>query len=443
MRALGIVTALIAGLAGANAAAAASAMPPTVPPGITLVEVMRELTLSVPDYLWTRPGDGEGRTLFYAEADPPGVSTCVADCAAEFPPLRAPAGAKPLGDWAPLRRADGALQWAYQSRPLYVWSKETEPGEVAYNVGLTETAQSKFGEGAKRAGDLMPPEGWQVVRFTPEETLPLPDGIDVALLSAAHGVALTDSEGLVLYTFDGDVKRDNQGCGAAGCARTWVPVAAPEIALAVGDFSTVTRGDGSSQWTYRKKPLYRYSGDKLPGDVLGGAVDRRFKVAALTTTFRPARVGIKTLDGYGDILTVDGMTLYGGYVFQKRWGGRSLRDGFKMSYFRGKRLADRACVTEQCSAVWKPFLAPKEAAANGFWEVIVRGDGRRQWAYKGFALYTNVEDRAAGDIIGHATYDYAKVGGDESDMKRIAYLEELGGDRIYGGAGIYWSVVRP
>ena len=35
------------------------------------------------------------------------------------------------------------MQWAYQSRPLYTWSQEEEPGEVATNVGLTETAKSE------------------------------------------------------------------------------------------------------------------------------------------------------------------------------------------------------------------------------------------------------------------------------------------------------------
>src|SRR3974390_699471 len=40
----------------------------TTPPGITLIEVMRDLPISEPQVLWLRPGDADGRTLFvYAQ----------------------------------------------------------------------------------------------------------------------------------------------------------------------------------------------------------------------------------------------------------------------------------------------------------------------------------------------------------------------------------------
>ena len=96
---------------------------PTTPTGITLVEVVRELPISQPEILWVRLGDADGRTLFTRDQDAPRVSKCTAECQAEFPPLLAPRGAKAFGDWSLVRGPKGARQWAYQSHPLYTWSK--------------------------------------------------------------------------------------------------------------------------------------------------------------------------------------------------------------------------------------------------------------------------------------------------------------------------------
>ena len=52
------------------------AAPATTPQGITLIEVVRELSSSQPELLWMRPGDPQGRTLFVYDQDAPGVSNC-------------------------------------------------------------------------------------------------------------------------------------------------------------------------------------------------------------------------------------------------------------------------------------------------------------------------------------------------------------------------------
>ena len=76
-------------------------VPPTTPPGVTLVDVVRELPASSDLVLWTRLGDAEGRTVFRSNADSPGVSRCEATWAVEFPPLLADAGRRRLvtGRW--------------------------------------------------------------------------------------------------------------------------------------------------------------------------------------------------------------------------------------------------------------------------------------------------------------------------------------------------------
>ena len=418
-----------------------SAAPPTVPPGLTLVEVVRELRSSTAQVLWTRIGDADGRTLLVSAGDQPGVANCVDDCAREFPPLLAAAGAVPYGDWSLVPRPAGGQQWAYQLRPLYTWSKEEEPGEVATNVGLIETANLKLAQDATMAGSLLPPAGWRVARFDPGASMAVPDGIDVRLESSAQAVVLTDFDGYSLYAFAGDAAHDGQTCSDHGCTMDWLPAVAPALALDVGDFSVVTRADGSRQWAYRAQPLYRYHGDLLPGDVHGRAADARWQVAVLMENFRPPEVAVTTLEGYGDVLSLHGMTLYTGSAFQKVWGGRNLRDSYKNAYFRGKRLRGDACADADCLTRWRPFEAAADAASNGFWEVITRPDGTRQWAYKGYAVYTYAGDTAPGQNRGQAIYAFAGLEGGSDDLARAAWLADLG--NASGGAGVYWNVAKP
>ncbi|HEX5380278.1 MAG TPA: hypothetical protein VFW47_17000 [Phenylobacterium sp.] len=53
-----------------------------------------------------------------------------------------------------------------------------------------------------------------------------------------------------------------------------------------------------------------------------------------------------------------------------------------------------------CAAAWPPLLAPADAKAGGDWTIILRDDGKRQWAYKGSALYGWSKDAAPGDVTG-------------------------------------------
>jgi predicted lipoprotein with Yx(FWY)xxD motif len=425
---------------------AASNVPATTPQGITLIEVSRELSSSQPQILWLRLGDADGRTLFVSDNDGNGISSCAAECAKEFPPLLAPRDAKPFGDWSLLHRVGGGRQWMYQSHPLYTWVQEKEPGEVATNVGLTETATLKLAESEKKAGSLMPPTGWKVARFTPAASMLLPDEIDVRWVASAEAVVLTDFNGFTLYAFDRDAKRDGATCLANQCKLQWRPVAAPALASTLREFSVVTRDDGSAQWAYKRQPLYTFAGDKLPGDVHGVGVNKEWTVAKLREDFRPKDVSVTTLEGYGDTLSVRGMTLYGAYPYEYRWGGWNLRDTFKYAYPKAKRLGAAACAKEddRCLTTWRPFLAPADARSNGFWEPVERNDGTKQWAYKGSALYTCACDRAPGDHRGQAVYDFPKREG-ASDTQRAIFLQQVADNsgKGVGEPGVYWSIAKP
>ena len=72
-----------------------------------------------------------GMTLYTFDKDAAGSgkSECNGPCAANWPPLLAAADAQPSGDYTVITRADGAKQWAYKGKPLYLWIKDTKPGE--------------------------------------------------------------------------------------------------------------------------------------------------------------------------------------------------------------------------------------------------------------------------------------------------------------------------
>jgi predicted lipoprotein with Yx(FWY)xxD motif len=61
-----------------------------------------------------------GLRLYSYARDKPGRSLCDARCSTAWPPVVAPADAKPVGKWTIVQRPDGRRQWALLGRPLYV-----------------------------------------------------------------------------------------------------------------------------------------------------------------------------------------------------------------------------------------------------------------------------------------------------------------------------------
>jgi predicted lipoprotein with Yx(FWY)xxD motif len=70
-----------------------------------------------------------GMTLYTFDKDAGGKSACNGPCAANWPPLMAAADAKASGDWTIVTRDDGGKQWAYKSKPLYLWAKDQKAGD--------------------------------------------------------------------------------------------------------------------------------------------------------------------------------------------------------------------------------------------------------------------------------------------------------------------------
>lgn len=91
------------------------------------------------------------------------------------------------------------------------------------------------------------------------------------------GVLVDPANGMTLYTFDKDSVGKSTCVG--GCATNWPPFKAPADAKAEGDYTVVTREDGSKQWAYKGRPLYLWMKDQKPGDRTGDAFNNVWRVA--------------------------------------------------------------------------------------------------------------------------------------------------------------------
>ncbi|WP_316978395.1 COG4315 family predicted lipoprotein [Shumkonia mesophila] len=69
-------------------------------------------------------------TLYTFDKDTAGVSACYDACATNWPPLMAASGVMPSGKFSVVARKDGAMQWAYEGKPLYLWVKDAKAGDT-------------------------------------------------------------------------------------------------------------------------------------------------------------------------------------------------------------------------------------------------------------------------------------------------------------------------
>ena len=86
------------------------------------------------------------------------------------------------------------------------------------------------------------------------------------------GKTLTDVQGRTLYTYTRDMP-GHSNCNDA-CATNWPPLLATEKDKGDGDYEVITRDDGSKQWAYKDKALYRFANDAKPGQAAGDGLDK-------------------------------------------------------------------------------------------------------------------------------------------------------------------------
>ena len=108
----------------------------------------------------------------------------------------------------------------------------------------------------------------------------------VKVADTSKGKVLTDSAGMTLYTFKTDATTPGKSACNGTCASTWPALTASSVPSAVngatGTFASISRDDGAKQLTYNGQPLYRYAGDKSPGQTNGDGIGGVWFVASVT-----------------------------------------------------------------------------------------------------------------------------------------------------------------
>lgn len=394
-----------------------SPAPLATPPGITL----QNTTFQVPAPFVIlsivkgpfRFADGAGLTAYVTDRDvEPGKASCDGECAKDWPPLVAPAGAAPFGAWSIVHRADGAQQWAYRGKPLY--TSRRDPG---------------FGT---LKGDRV--DGvWHVAVPGWEQDLPTPAGIALHEVAEAQAQVLVDDRGMALYVYRGAEGRDRATCTPGPCTHDFVPFEAPQAALPVGDFATIARADGLQQWTYKGKPLYTFAGDVRLGDANGKDIDRSFRLAEIVRYPTPAEVALKLDEKRGGVWTTpDGRSLYARELYRYTANGaHSARGGdpgiAQLGFLLGQRGCDAAC-----EKTHPPLIAPSTAQPSGYWTVLPRPDGTKQWAFQGYALYSYTGDTTPGRASIADEYDVYRI----EDVALRTITDPY-------GPGLYWRLATP
>lgn len=290
-------------------------------------------------------------------------------------------------------------------------------------AGVVVAAAAAYFLMSRASFDSRPVEAW-----SPPASVP--SGLTIVDVLSSSGQflwqRLGDASGKALYTYNSDEAGGKSAC-TGECATRFPPFVAEMTIAPAGDWSIVTRDDGTKQWTYQGKPLYHFGGEDPPdpksdGSPLGGSrardpalldtgsklysPDPDWKRAAFTPSKSmaiPAGITLRShavANGYAFVLSNTGMVIYAMGTPPK----------------------------EQDAAQWLPVDAPGLAVPMGDFSLVTRrADGRRQWAYKGYLLYSYRGDYSPTDLNGltagkevHAALAYANYMPSSVDIRFVA-----------------------
>ena len=340
--------------------------------------------------------DATGRPLYAATAE------CAAACLEKWQPAMAAAGAKATGHFTLVSNGAGERQWAYQGKALYtaVDGPNFSTPLVLPTWDALRPPQTLGLEIADRGEN-----GMKLAVINTKTWIKTPFSIGSAEYRLAPGMVLAvgvagnNPMGDPLYTFSGTPEQEK------ALPATFKPHYAAGISLPVGDFTIRTRTDGSLQWAYKGSALYTCDCDVSAGDLNGAGAAPGIAPAVAFKYYNPPEVLIKKdpLSVGRMIEAKTGKTLY----FRDR-----LEDDYQPDHARpmlgtqdakvGAMLGLAHC-DAKCEKEYRPLYAPKDAQAQGYWTLYDRPDGKRQWAYKNYAIYTHVPEEP-GTLDGNEKY---------------------------------------
>lgn len=334
-------------------------------------------------------------------------------CMQHWPPVLAAQGARPIGKWTIVERADGKKQWARDGFPLYTSHLDHHRGET--NGGSLRRGWDNISNGAPREPAI------------PEPLVPT----QFSVAAMFRGRMLTTRNHESVYAFDGDTAT-RSSCNDR-CVEKWRPLLAPEAALVQGPWNFAKRMDGQRQWTYRGMPLYThvfdtklesFEGSDVPGwhnvfMQLSPGLPKNFQLVDTRAGQVAADAKGKTIYIYSCVEdTVD--TLYCNSPDapqQYRWamcGGGDPQKCLQMfPYVNAEENA------KSDSLAWSViYINPMTGRlANA-------GDASalRVWAYRGRPVYTFSGDREPGDIEADS---WGQDHGQRNGFKAIWYRDDF------------------
>jgi predicted lipoprotein with Yx(FWY)xxD motif len=325
---------------------------------------------------------------------PPGLTLPDLDarlsCLQAWPPVIAPADAKPVGKWTLITREDSRKQWAYDGHALYTSILDRRPGDVL-GADTLRLGGDNGDDPAKRVPVQPPPD--------------IPSGFAVS--TAHQGRLLQTDSNFSVYMSDRDGP-DKSNCDAV-CTKTWIPMLAPESARPHGDWSVFERSPGVLQWAFRKHPLYRYALDSDAGSYEGSDIPGWHNVFTQRAPPPPAEFTIQETTSGQVLADSRGKTIYvyscgDDAVDQLGCDHPTQTQVYRLAMCGGGDIA-------RCEQTFPYVLASSGATSSSrAWSVVeidpktgrFAGPGQRDawrvWAYRDRPIYTYTGDHRPGDI---------------------------------------------
>ena len=310
-------------------------------------------------------------------------------CIQHWPPVYAPDGAKPVGNFTIVSRTDGRKQWAYKNYALYTSHLDRQAGQT--NGGQSRRAWEGSAEGGPRR-----PAG-PVIAVPPQFSV---DGKRLGRL-------LVTVRGASVYGFEKDTPVKSNCNGA--CLEEWNPILAPEVAVPLKDWTILVRSNGERQWVFRGQPLYTRALDSKNGSYEGSDVPGWRNIFLSRAPAWPK--GFKTAETVsGLVLTkTSGKTIYLYHCVEDTPDSLFCDTPDMPQEYRfavcGANDPDR------CLRTFPYVVAEKGAKSESLsWSIMEVDpktgrtaqnpeDSLRVWAFRGRPIFTFTEDRQDGDNI--------------------------------------------
>lgn len=337
-------------------------------------------------------------------------------CEQLWPPLLAPADAKPVGKWTLVKRKNGENQWAFDGYPVYTSDRDRKPGDV---LGGTN-ALAGGAQGIVRVPLSPPPDAPPELAVVPFRT----------------GHMLTTYRGSSVYISDADEPGKSNCTGP--CLQDWAPVLAPQTAKPRGEWSVVERSPGIKQWAYRGKPLYTYIPDKRTRSVIGSdvpgwhnAYTQRALPPPAEFTIHDSRIGQVLADANGKTL----------YLYQCNDDALDQQTCDHPESPQVYRLAICGDFDPKVCQATFPYVkaAPGAKSDSTLWSVMtINPDTGRKakageagamsvWAYRERPVYTYGDDEKPGDANGD---NYGEFNGQRNGFRAFWVRDDFRNNSI-------------